>query len=158
MEKKKQIEEMASDIAKRDCYLWEHCPKEPKHNCVSQDPKIMLESSKNYITIAIWLVTAGYRKITENAVVLTKKEYDELQKGVKTHNYTAMFDAQDAYRWEQGYFQGSKETAKKFAEMLKKMAYQSTDWSHGEHPMVVEVDYIDEIAEEITGENKDDGV
>jgi Tfp pilus assembly pilus retraction ATPase PilT len=43
-----------------------------------------------------------------------------------------------------------KETAEKFAEMLKAMAYQSTDWSHGEHPMVVEVDYIDEICEEIT--------
>lgn len=43
-----------------------------------------------------------------------------------------------------------KETAEKFAERLKAMAYQSTDWSHGEHPMVVEVDYIDEILEEIT--------
>jgi hypothetical protein len=34
------------------------------------------------------------------------------------------------------------------------MAYQSTDWSHGEHPMVVEVDYIDEICKEIIGEEK----
>ena len=39
---------------------------------------------------------------------------------------------------------------KQFAERLKAMAYQSTDWSHGVHPMVVEVDYIDEILEEIT--------
>ena len=34
------------------------------------------------------------------------------------------------------------------------MAYESTDWSHGVHPMVVEVDYIDEIAEEITKDEK----
>ena len=48
-----------------------------------------------------------------------------------------------------------KETAEKFAERLKAMAYQSTDWSHGEHPMVVEVDYIDEICEEITEGEKE---
>lgn len=36
-----------------------------------------------------------------------------------------------------------------FAERLKDMAYKSTDWSHGEHPLVVEVDYIDEVLEEI---------
>ena len=77
MDKQKQIEEMAVDIAKRDCYLWGRCPKEPKHNCVSQDPKIMFESSKNYITTAIWLVNAGYRKIPENAVVLTGTETEE---------------------------------------------------------------------------------
>jgi hypothetical protein len=35
-----------------------------------------------------------------------------------------------------------------FAERLKEMAYKSTDWSHGEHPLVVEVDYIDEVLEE----------
>jgi hypothetical protein len=37
---------------------------------------------------------------------------------------------------------------KQFAERLKEMAYKSTDWSHGEHPLVVEVDYIDEVLEE----------
>lgn len=120
----KQIEEMAREIAKRDCYLYEHCPKQPKHNCVSQDPEIMLESSKKYITIAIWLVNAGYRKIPEGAVVLTKEEYDELQKGIKTYNYTAMFDAQSVDRWEQGYSQGTKETAEKFAEMANERIAQ----------------------------------
>ena len=60
--KQKQIDEMAREIAKRDCYLYEKCPKPIKHNCVSQDPAIMMESSKNYITIATWLVRAGYRK------------------------------------------------------------------------------------------------
>ena len=51
--------------------------------------------------------------------------------------------------------QTRKETAEKFAERVKAMAYQSTDWSHGEHPMVVEVDYIDEICEEITEGEKE---
>jgi hypothetical protein len=33
--------------------------------------------------------------------------------------------------------------------MLKAVAYQSNDWSHGEHPMVVEVEDIDQIAKEM---------
>ena len=31
------------------------------------------------------------------------------------------------------------------ADALKTMAYRSTDWSHGEHPLVVEVDDIDNM-------------
>jgi hypothetical protein len=72
MDKQKQVEEMAREIAKRDCYLYGHCPKQPKHNCVSQDPKIMLESSKKYITTAMWLVDAGYRKESDTAKKLAK--------------------------------------------------------------------------------------
>lgn len=34
------------------------------------------------------------------------------------------------------------------SKKVKEMAYKSTDWSHGEHPLVVEVDYIDEVLEE----------
>ena len=75
MTKNEQIEEMAIDIAKSDCSLWEHCPKNPKHNCISQNPEIMLESSKNYVTIATWLVNAGYRKIDDDYFdVITKDE------------------------------------------------------------------------------------
>ena len=32
-------------------------------------------------------------KIPEGSVVLSKEEYEELEKGIKTHNYTAMFNA-----------------------------------------------------------------
>ena len=72
MNDKDMIEEIARDIAKRDCYLFENCLKEHKHNCISQEPNIMLESSKNYITIATWLVEAGYRKIPQDSVILTR--------------------------------------------------------------------------------------
>jgi hypothetical protein len=41
-----------------------------------------------------------------------------------------------------------QETAREILKALKNMAYQSNDWSHGVHPMVVEVDYIEEIAED----------
>ena len=71
----KQIEEIAKVIAKRDCYLYGKCPKEPKHNCKSLNPELMLESSKNYITIARWLVEAHYRNC-KNKVVLTEREHE----------------------------------------------------------------------------------
>ena len=42
------------------------------------------------------------------------------------------------------------EAIKEFAERLKERKYQSSDWSHGEHPYVVEESDIDEILEEMT--------
>lgn len=39
---------------------------------------------------------------------------------------------------------------KEFAERLKERKYQSSEWSHGEHPYVVEESDIDEILEEMT--------
>jgi hypothetical protein len=43
------------------------------------------------------------------------------------------------------------EAYKEFAERLKERKYQSSDWSHGEHPFVVEEDDIDEVLEEMVG-------
>lgn len=80
MDNQERIKEMARDIAKRDCYLYDKCPKEHKHNCISQDANIMLESSKNYITIASWLVNEGYQKLTDGSVVLTKEAHDRYMK------------------------------------------------------------------------------
>jgi hypothetical protein len=44
------------------------------------------------------------------------------------------------------------ETIKEFAERLKERKYQSSDWSHGEHPYVVEEDDINDILQELTGD------
>ena len=41
------------------------------------------------------------------------------------------------------------EAVKEFAERLMQRKYQSSDWSHGEHPYVVEVDDILVILEEM---------
>ena len=45
------------------------------------------------------------------------------------------------------------DTVRKVVERLRAVAYQSSDWSHGGHPMVVELDDIDQIAEEMIGGN-----
>ena len=41
------------------------------------------------------------------------------------------------------------EAVKEFAERLKERKYQTSDWSHGEHPYVVEESDIDEVLEEM---------
>lgn len=97
------------------------------------------------------------QKDLEEYVVKHKQEIDEMRNVcdgaflvVELYDIVKLHKA--GYRKEE---QTRKETAEKFAERLKAMAYQSTDWSHGEHPMVVEVDYIDEICEEITEGEKE---
>ena len=42
------------------------------------------------------------------------------------------------------------EAIKKFAEKIKERKYQSSDWSHGEHPFVVEEDDIDDVLWKMT--------
>jgi hypothetical protein len=113
MDKQKQIEEMAK-LVQQDM-----CGDIPCEECNYHGKMKILPRYCGTYLIVEKLYRAGYRKIPENAVVLTREEYNELQKGVKTHNYTAMFEAQDAYRWEQGYFQGCKETAKEILEKVK---------------------------------------
>lgn len=163
MDKQKQIEEIENVICSET--YGEYC------KCCNL---------KGYCTecerVATALYNAGYRKISEGEVVLTEGEYsDMLSAEVETierdiAEYWANEDAEsvakelhkDGYRKLDDHAilvlrkakgleeKVRKETAEKYAERLKEMAYQSTDWSHGEHPMVVEVDYIDEICEELT--------
>lgn len=45
------------------------------------------------------------------------------------------------------------EAVKEFAHRIRQRSYESFDWSHGEHPMVVEWSDIDEVLEEMAGEN-----
>lgn len=118
----KEIEKMAREIAKRDCYLYDECPKEPKHNCLSQEPAIMLESSKHYITIATWLVNAGYQNCKDK-VVLTREEYEKLKQF--EHKCFAMGQeieesCQDGYLdgYEKGKDKIRKETVKKYNDKL----------------------------------------
>ena len=110
-EKAKAVEEMAKELIKTIKSLHICCYGNDCDKCCYDGDECVEER------IADALIEKCYRKIPEGAVVLTKEEYDDLQKGVKTHNYTAMFDEQNAYRWEQGYLQGRQETAEKFAEM-----------------------------------------
>ena len=50
------------------------------------------------------------------------------------------------------YKNGCATGIKDFAKRLKEYKFQSSDWSHGEHPFVVEESDIDELAEEMVGD------
>lgn len=48
------------------------------------------------------------------------------------------------------------EAYKEFADKIKKWKYQSSDWSHGEHPFVIEESDIDEVLNELVGDENVD--
>ena len=159
----KQIEEMAKEISRT---LFEDCLLNIGGKC--EDCECISKETKEY-DCQSWLVAKKllekYQpKIPENAVVLTRGDYEKLldvRADVILKDIDKVFkeEFEDTKRsmekkikpiYKAIETRTRKETAEKFAERLKAMAYQSTDWSHGEHPMVVEVDYIDEICDEIT--------
>jgi flagellar biosynthesis/type III secretory pathway protein FliH len=55
---------------------------------------------------------------------------------------------------ESSYRHGYTAGIKEFAERLKEYKYQSSDWSHGEHPFVVEESDIYELVEEMVGDGQ----
>lgn len=46
------------------------------------------------------------------------------------------------------------EAIREFAKRIKEQSYESNDWSHGVHPIVCEIEVVEEIAEEMTEEQK----
>jgi hypothetical protein len=71
MDKQKQIEEMAKEIEKSYTAYRGFCP----HNTT------VCSTVRNcmYCNIATHLIEQGYRKITENEIVISKEEYDKLK-------------------------------------------------------------------------------
>ena len=47
--------------------------------------------------------------------------------------------------YKNGYEQGKQDAVIEFAKRLKEYKYLSSDWSHGEHPFVVEENDIDQL-------------
>lgn len=95
------------------------------------------------------LYNEGYRKIPENAVVLTKEEYDELRVG-KDFNYGVYCGESNmkSYYENIGLPEARKETAEKFAERVKMAFYYEFD----ELIPSIMADKIDEICKELGGE------
>ena len=114
MEDKKQIEEMAKIMEKirtKDYY-----PAEP----------FSLDAPELEEKLATELYQQGYRKLPENAVVLSREEYEQLLKGIHTTNYTAMLYKVHTERIIElekrlcnSYEQARKETAKKIITIIK---------------------------------------
>lgn len=51
--------------------------------------------------------------------------------------------------YKKGYEKGKQDAVIEFAKRLKEYKYLSSDWSHGEHPFVVEENDIDQLSWEM---------
>ena len=146
MDKQKQIEEIAKDLCKNasPCTLvdWGDC--ERKADC----GKVCMQAKTLY--------DLGYRKIPENAVVLTREEYDDLIKGRANLVCSVEVDTKKVLKEIQEYIgQVRKETAEKFAERLKELL-KEREYKTGCSAHMLWTDTaekcIDEICKELGGE------
>ena len=83
----------------------------------------------------------GYEKGRAEAIDLINRQKAEIEKVKPIHN-----------SFERELECAKQEAIKEFAERLKEQKYQSSDWSRGEHPFVVEESDIDELVQEMVGE------
>ena len=133
MDKQRQIEELARILIKASCKGSE-CEK-----CIYIDS---VKEAEECCVCLKALYNAGYRKIPENAVVLTMDEHIAMLKDLAESN---------AKTYEMAYQKGSKETAEKFAERAKEMFFgvnciDIDEWNWY-------LDKIDEIFQELTEGN-----
>ena len=108
MDKEKQIEEMKREIIKTFSTEYIYAQSEVMKNI--SDINVLIRS----------LISKGYRKITENEVVISKEEYEKL-KQEQTISYTAMINGSYLDRigdLENRLLNIRKETARKIADEL----------------------------------------
>lgn len=136
MEKQKQIEEMAK-IIRADYKEWLDVT-----GCIPQGTSYYAECLGGAIDCAELLYNAGYRKISENAVVLTD------EKDIKQFEWSKMLDKMGFFKFVDNL---RKETAEKFAERLKEKAWAfNTDENGNIWDYSIMKNSIDEIYKEIT--------
>jgi hypothetical protein len=138
---KQMIEEMARIIA------FDLCPKRRIHANYGEEAQCYSDNNfaecKEIKNVVDKLINAGYRKITENAVVLTREEYDNMFSFKTTRG--GFYNILDTVRKVE-----RKETAEKFAERLKKVIHER-DYVEGYAYLGI-CEEIDEICKEIIGE------
>lgn len=125
MDKQKQVEEMAKIIFEKAYENYE------TSGSVEIDTEVRRYFYSAFLVYCEPLYNAGYRKIPENAVVLTREEFSE-----KIEN--TWLNCQEFTR---------KETAEKFSEKLKTECYDGgidNKWVH------VSFSRLDEICKELT--------
>ena len=117
MTDKPQIEEMKNILLNSKAVTFEENVQQ-LHNQFPKD-KFWVSSIDGHLTInyqifAEALYSAWYRKVDENAVVLTREEYEKYQNLKR--------DVEYSFEYNQGYtdgqIKGSKETAKKILKWL----------------------------------------
>lgn len=144
MDKQKQIEEMARTTCNYNAKNFESCVECIKGGLLSCDRLVQAEK----------LYNAGYRKIPEGAVVLTRKDREEFNELYRSA-------LQRVEKWEKlcgiKIKETRKKTAEKFAERLKEKLEENSpiaeyDLEDLEFDGETIQECIDEICKEITEE------
>ena len=145
MDKQKQIEEMEKVIDNVQTYgtKWYSDKYEPFDCRIENDD------------IAYELYNAGYRKIPECAVVLTKEELEDMK---FTQKYCDLYKENEWLRKSLSFIRNG--TAEKFAEMLKELVAdrncnEDYEWEDVQVDGQIFIECVDEIYKEIT-EGKDE--
>lgn len=100
---------------------------------------------------------AEIERLTKSVTTLTKsisELTDEVERQKKAKDESFLFAANILESEKTVIAETKAEAYKEVAERLKQLKYQSSDWSHGEHPFVVEESDIDDTLYELVGEDK----
>lgn len=89
--------------------------------------------------------------LIDELVHTCKKQQAEIER-LKEDNFIKSQKRANIFEIVNAHEKGRAKAIKEFWSRLQGIAYQSSDWSHGEHPMVVELDDAEEIYEEMVGE------
>lgn len=141
-QKQKQIEEMAKDM------LEYSIGKYPAGESVFTETKLREQFYHVFLTYAEYLINKGYCKIHEGVVVLTGEEYNGLVEKIinlstKIELYQGLLNDMAGVR---------KETAEKFAEMLKADVSEDNELHEALNAYLKRdyFEYIDERRKELT--------
>ena len=98
------------------------------------------------------LIRAAFDLVTRQRAKIERFEKENHEK----FNKWKILDNRTKQRYAELYEEAKAvvraEAIKEFAERLKEQKYQSSDWSRGEHPFVVEESDIDELVQEMVGD------
>lgn len=138
MDKQKQIEEMVEELTK------------------DMGIAFQLSGTTRFAPVAEMLVECGYRKIPKGAVVLTEEEYESLKiEKDFDYGYREGESNMTSYYENIRLPEVRKETAEKFASMLKELVADRNcnddyDWEDVQVDGQIFVECVDEICKELT--------
>lgn len=151
MDKQKQIEEMARTTCNYNAKNFESCVECIKGGLLSCDRLVQAEK----------LYKAGYRKIPENAVVLTMEEYEKLKLFEERVRSGVCFTQKEWFDYCQKdsnertslLIKAKKDTRKETAEKFRnRLKIECFDGGIDNKWVAVSFSRLDEICKEFTGE------
>lgn len=146
MDKQKQIEEMANAMFEYALSIDGFSP-EIKYAIQSVATKQAIRMAlRGYATA---LINAGYRKIPENAVVLTREELD---KKLEPFRLEIISLSQELIETSQKLMKARKETAEKFAQKSKQRLSGKLHRGKALHTTVFGKEYVRRIFKEVIDE------